>query len=130
MSSSLASANRCFYLLTVDTQKIRVPHVANYDSVLVESEFHPNSSGRSVNPYLITHENIKFVGELLPTFPAPTPTVLHFLDSCLNCIWGRRSSYDRPCALPEIAVGILARYLVLDSPGQQDKLLSSGTNFN
>ena len=116
------------YNITVDTHKIRVPHVVNYNSVLVESQFHPNSSDRSVKPYLITDENIKFVGDLPLTFPVFIPTVPQFLDSCLNCILGRRSNDDRSCALPQMDMDNLFRYLVLDSPSQQDKLLSSVTN--
>jgi len=117
------------YNITVDTHKIRVPHVVNYNSVLVESQFHPNSLDRSVKPYLITDENIKFVGDLPLTFPIFIPTVPQFLDSCLNCIRGRRSRDDTSCALPQMDMDNLFRYLVLDSPSQQDKLLSSVTNL-
>jgi len=116
------------YCLTVDTQKIQVPHVVNYNSALVESEFHPNSLDRSVRPHLITDENIKFVGDLPLTFPVFIPTIPQFLDSCLNRIWGKGSRDDEYCALPQVDMDNLARYLVLDSPSQQDKLLSHVTN--
>ncbi|KAG0131310.1 hypothetical protein HOY82DRAFT_608269 [Tuber indicum] len=114
--------------LTVDSQKIQVPHVVNYNSLLVESEFHPNSADRSVRPYLLTDSNIKFVGDPPLAFPVFIPTVPQFLDSCLNCIRGRSCRDDRSCILPQIDLDNIARYLVLDSPSQQHKLLAKVAN--
>ncbi|KAG0137702.1 hypothetical protein HOY82DRAFT_597516 [Tuber indicum] len=71
--------------------------------VLVESEFHPDSLDRSVRPYQITDDNIKFAGD-------------------------GRSSDDGSCALRQINMDNGARYLVLDSLGQQDILLAKVTN--
>ncbi|KAG0137678.1 hypothetical protein HOY82DRAFT_646901 [Tuber indicum] len=96
--------------------------------VLVESEFHPDSSDRSVRPYLITEGNIKFAGDQPITFPIFIPTIPQFLDPCLDCIGDGRSSDDRSYSLPQIDMDNLARYLVLDSPDQQAKLLAKVTN--
>ncbi|KAG0130087.1 hypothetical protein HOY82DRAFT_592247 [Tuber indicum] len=114
--------------LAVDTKKIQVPHVVNCNSVLVESEFHPDSSDRSVRPYLITECNIKFAGDQPITFPIFIPTIPQFLDSCLDCIGDGRSSDDGSYSLPQIDMDNLARYLVLDSPDQQAKLLAKVKN--
>ena len=121
------------YCLSVDLPKIQIPHVVNYNSVLVEPEFHPKGpertgTGRTAMPYLITDENIRFVGDLPLTFPVFIPTIPQFLDSCLNCIRGRKSIDDSSCALPQIDMDNLARYLVLDLPSQQDKFLSKVTS--
>ena len=116
------------YRLTVDTPKTQVPHVVNYNSALVESEFHPNSSGRSVRPYLLTDDNIKFVGDLPLPFPVFIPTIPQFLDPCLDCIVGRKAIDYPSCTLPTIDIENMARYLLFDLPSQQDKLLSKVTN--
>ncbi|KAG0137705.1 hypothetical protein HOY82DRAFT_597519 [Tuber indicum] len=72
--------------LAVDTKKIQVPHVVNFNGVLVESESHLDSSDRSVRPYMITDGNIKFAGDQPITFPAFIPTIPQYLDSFLDCI--------------------------------------------
>ncbi|RPA97816.1 hypothetical protein L873DRAFT_1836217 [Choiromyces venosus 120613-1] len=113
------------YRLTVDSEKIQVPHPVNFNSVLVESEFHPNPTGRSTDqrsrPYLMTDKNIPFVwaagGQV--SFPVFIPRIPEFLDSCLNCMGGRNYMDDDSS---------MARYLLLDLPHQQDKLLSKVKN--
>ncbi|KAG0637015.1 hypothetical protein HOY80DRAFT_1138657 [Tuber brumale] len=117
------------YLLSVDTEKIQVPHPINFNSALVESEFHPNPKDRipldrSSLPYLITDEDVKFVWGEPITFPVFIPTIPEYLDSCLNRIreWGST------CCVPHMDMDYLARYLVLDSPLQQEKLLSKVKN--
>ena len=112
------------YRLIVDTPKVQVPHVLNYNSALVESEFHPDARDRSilVRPYLIADENILFVGDEPITFPVFVPTIPRFLDSCLDCIG------DTTCALPQMYIDYLARYLILDSPSQQEKFLAKVKN--
>ncbi|KAG0642976.1 hypothetical protein HOY80DRAFT_948377 [Tuber brumale] len=118
------------YCLAVDTQKTQVPHVLNYNCALVESEFHPNGSGRPgrVRPFLLTDNNIKFVGDPAITFPVFIPTIPQFVDSCLGCIRGRDFNKDQSCILPQIDLDNLERYLVLDSPSQRDKLLAKVTD--
>ncbi|KAG0125359.1 hypothetical protein HOY82DRAFT_571954, partial [Tuber indicum] len=54
------------YRLTVDTEKIQVPHPINFNSTLAGSEFHPYPKYRfphyrSSLPYLITYEDVNFV---------------------------------------------------------------------
>ncbi|KAG0137709.1 hypothetical protein HOY82DRAFT_535392 [Tuber indicum] len=114
--------------LAVDTRKIQVPHVLSCDRVLVESEFHPDSSDRSVMPYLITDDNTRFAGYQPITFPLFKPTIPQFLDSCRDCIGDGRSSDHGSCALPQIDKDNLARYLVLESPSQQAKPLAKVAN--
>lgn len=118
------------YQLSVDTAKIQVPHVINYNSALVESEFHPNATDRSVKvrPYLTTDENVKFVGDEPIMFPVFIPTIPQFLDSCLDCIGDGKAIGSAPCELPHIYMEYLARYLVLDSPSQQEKFLAKVKN--
>ncbi|KAG0130079.1 hypothetical protein HOY82DRAFT_609973 [Tuber indicum] len=114
--------------LAVDTRKVQAPHVLSCDRVLVESEFHPNCSDRSVMPYLITDDNTKFAGDQPITFPVFTPTIPQFLDSCRDCIGDGRSSDGGSCALRQFDMDNLARYLVLESPSQQAKLLAKVAN--
>ncbi|RPA95971.1 hypothetical protein L873DRAFT_1696044 [Choiromyces venosus 120613-1] len=122
------------YRLTVDSEKIQVPHPVNFNSVLVESEFHPNPTGRSTywrsRPYLMTDKNIPFVwaagGQV--SFPVFIPRIPEFLDSCLNCLGGRNYMDDDSCHIPHGDMSYLARYLLLDLPHQQDKLLSKVKN--
>ncbi|PUU72270.1 hypothetical protein B9Z19DRAFT_1138313 [Tuber borchii] len=117
------------YHIVVDTEKIQVPHPINFNSVLVESEFHPNPQdeirdARSSLPYLITDEGVKFVWGEPITFPVFIPTIPEYLDSCLNRIreWGYT------CYMARMDMDNLARYLVLDSPHQQEKVLSKVEN--
>jgi len=67
------------YHLTVDTEKIQVPHVVNWNSALVESKLHPDASGSSVwphpRPFLLTDKNVKFTGGWLITFLVFIPTI-------------------------------------------------------
>jgi len=117
------------YRLTVDTEKIKVPHPINFNSVLVESDFHPNPRDRiphdrSSRPYLITDEDVKFVWGEPITFPVFIPTIPEYLDSCLN----RLREWGRTCYTPQMDMDNMARYLALDSPLQQEKLLSKVKN--
>lgn len=117
------------YHIAVDTEKIQVPHPVNFNSVLVESEFHPNPKDRiphdrSSLPYLITDEDVKFVWGEPITFPVFIPTIPEYLDSCLN----RLREWGYTCYIPQMDMDNLARYLVLDSPLQQEKLLSKVKN--
>jgi len=117
------------YHLTVDTKKIQVLHPVNFNSVLVESEFHPNPTDRSADhpsrPFLMTDKNIPFVwaagGQV--SFPVFIPSIPEFVDSCLSCM-GERDYKDKSLCLPQGYLDYMARYLLLDSPHQQDKLLS------
>lgn len=129
---SLCSENT--YRLTVDSEKIQVPHPINFNSVLVQSEFHPNPGDRSSDwkprPYLMTDKDIAFVwpasGQV--SFPVFIPTIPEFLDSCLSCMGGRNYKDDESCHIPHGDVSYLARCLLLDLPHQQDKLLSKVKN--
>ncbi|RPB04597.1 hypothetical protein L873DRAFT_1927973 [Choiromyces venosus 120613-1] len=76
------------YCLLIDTEKVRVPHLINFNPTLVESEFHLNPTDRRVKPNLITDKNVKFVWGEPITFPVFIPSIPEFLDSCLNCIGG------------------------------------------
>ncbi|KAG0130084.1 hypothetical protein HOY82DRAFT_609977 [Tuber indicum] len=113
--------------LEVD-ESVKDELVWEFHAVLLESEFHPYSSDRSVRPYLIMDGNIKFAGDQPITFPIFIPTIPQFLDSFLDCIGDGRSSDNGSCALPQIDIYNLARYLVLDSPSQQARLLAKVTN--
>ena len=112
------------YKLMVDTKKIQVPHPISLNAGLVESEFHPNPTDRQVRPFLITDKNIKFVWAEPVTFPVFIPTIPEYLDSCLSCTGGRSHLEDESCGIPECALDYVSRYLALDSPHQQDILLS------
>ncbi|RPA95738.1 hypothetical protein L873DRAFT_1697111, partial [Choiromyces venosus 120613-1] len=112
------------YKLMVDTKKIQVPHPISLNPGLVESESHPNPTDRRVRPFLITDKNIKFVWAEPVTFPVFVPTIPEYLDSCLSCTGGRSHLDDESCNVPESDLDYLSRYLALDSPHQQDKLLS------
>jgi len=112
------------YKLLVATEKIRVPHPISWNAGLVESEFHPNPTDRRVKPYLITDKTIKFVGAEPVAFPAFIPTIPQYLDSCLSCTGGRSHVDDESCIIPESDLDYLSRYLALDSPHQQNKVLS------
>ncbi|PUU72273.1 hypothetical protein B9Z19DRAFT_1171159 [Tuber borchii] len=113
------------YHIAVDTEKIQVPHPINFNSVLVESEFHPNPKDRILHarsslPYLITDKDVGFVWGEPITFPVFIPTIPEYLDSCLNRIreWGCA------CYIAQMDMVNLARCLVLDSPLQQEKILT------
>ncbi|KAG0633815.1 hypothetical protein HOY80DRAFT_1005673 [Tuber brumale] len=127
------------YRISVDTKKVHVPHVLAYNSALVEAEFHPNASDRSVKPYLLTDEKIKFVGDPPVTFPVFIPTIPEYIDSCLDIIHDREYVKHKAHLLPQMDIGyvehtlraqphmdmdLFARYLVLSLPHQQDKLLA------
>lgn len=122
------------YNLTVDTKKIQVPHPVNFNSVLVESEFHPNPKDRSTDrrsrPYLMTDKNIPFVWVAggLVSFPVFIPNIPEFIDSCLSCMGGRNSKHNKSSGIPQEDMDNLARYLLLDLPHQQDKILSKVKN--
>lgn len=90
----------------------------------MESEFHPNPTDRQVRPFLITDENIKFVWAEPITFPVFIPTIPEYIDSCLSCTGGRSYLDDESCGVSEGDQDYLSRYLALDSPHQQDILLS------
>jgi len=120
------------YDLTVDTKKIQVLHPVNFDSVLVESEFHPNPTDRSPDPwisrpYLMTDKNIPFIWAAggVVSFPVFIPTLPEFIDSCLSCMGGQNS---KSSGIARRDMDYLARYLLLDLPHQQDKLLSKVKN--
>ncbi|PUU75244.1 hypothetical protein B9Z19DRAFT_1131621 [Tuber borchii] len=129
---SLCSENT--YRLTVDSEKIQVPYPINFNSALVQSEFHPNPGDRSsdwkTRPYLMTDKDIAFVwpasGQV--SFPVFIPTIPEFLDSCLYCIGGRNYRDYDDCDIPHGDMSYLARYILLDLPHQQDKLLSKVKN--
>ncbi|KAG0638147.1 hypothetical protein HOY80DRAFT_1048643 [Tuber brumale] len=131
------------YRISVDTEKVQVPHFLTFNSALVESEFHPNASDRTVKPYLLTDENIKFVGDPPIIFPIFIPTIPEYIDSCLDIIHDRDyvklKSHLLPQmdmgyvehrlrALPQMDIDLFARYLVLSLPHQQDKLLAKVKN--
>ncbi|KAG0643114.1 hypothetical protein HOY80DRAFT_947392, partial [Tuber brumale] len=120
------------YHLTVDTEKVQVPHPINFVPALMESEFHPNPTDRRAKPYprpfLITDENLKFVWGEPVTFPVFIPSIPEFFDSCLDCMGGRTYLDDDTCRIPQIDIDYLSRYLILDSLSQQDKLLSKVQN--
>ena len=111
------------YKLMVDTKKIQVPHPISLNAGLVESEFHPNPTDRRVRPFLTTDKNIKFVWAEPVTFPVFIPTIPEYLDSCLSCTGGRSHMDDESCTIPECDLDYLSRYLALDLPHQQEKLL-------
>ncbi|PUU78737.1 hypothetical protein B9Z19DRAFT_1083504 [Tuber borchii] len=123
------------YDLTVDTKKIQVLHPVNLNSVLVESEFHPNPTDRGTDywasrPYLMTDKNISFIwapGGLV-SFPVFIPTLPEFIDSCLSCMGGQSSEHNPSFGIARRDMDYLGRYLLLDLPHQQDKLLSKVKN--
>jgi len=108
----------------VDTKKILVPHPINLNAGLVESEFHPNPTDGQVRPFLVTDKSIKFLWAEPVTFPVFVPTIPEYLDSCLSCTGGRSHADDGSCIVPESGLDYLPRYLALDSPHQQHKILS------
>ena len=120
------------YHITVDTEKIQVPHVINWNSALVESEFHPNAPDRSAGPrtppFLLTDENIKFTPDQAITFPVFIPTIPQFIDSCLYFVVGSMDKPHRRPTPPYTDLSYMEQYLVLDSPHQQDKLLAKVKN--
>ena len=120
------------YHITVDTEKIQVPHVINWSSALVESEFHPNvpdrSAGPRTRPFLLTDENFKFTPNQAITFPVFTPTIPQFIDSCLHFVVDSMDKLYRRPTLPYTDLSYMEQYLVLDSPHQQDKLLAKVKN--
>ncbi|KAG0634226.1 hypothetical protein HOY80DRAFT_541511 [Tuber brumale] len=99
-----------------------------FNPAVVELEFHPNPTDRTVKPYLITDQNVKFVWGEPVTFPVFIPSIAEFFDLCLNYMGGRTYLDDDTCLIPQIDMDNLARYLVLDSPTQQEKLLSQVKN--
>ena len=112
------------YHLKVDTEKVQVPHPINFNPVIMESQFHPNPKDRRVRPFLITDKNVEFVWGEKVTIPVFIPSIPEFFDSCLSCMGGQTYMEDDNCRIPQIDMDYLARYLLLDSPAQQDKLLS------
>ncbi|KAG0137713.1 hypothetical protein HOY82DRAFT_597529 [Tuber indicum] len=74
--------------------EIQIPHVFNYYSILVESEFHPNGSDRSVRPYMITDGNIKFARDQPTTPPSRHPPPSH-LDTHHTAVSGLQSRLHR-----------------------------------
>ena len=114
------------YRISVDTEKIQVPHVLAFNSALVESEFHHNTL--DWRPYCLTDEKIKFTEDLPITFPVFIPTIPEYIDSCLDIIQDMDSIGHKSCTLPRMDMDYLARYLVFSSPHLQDKLLAKVKN--
>ncbi|RPA96608.1 hypothetical protein L873DRAFT_1924700 [Choiromyces venosus 120613-1] len=116
------------YHLTVDTEKVQVPHPINFNPTVMESEFHPNPTKQRVKPYLIMDQNVKFVWHELVTFLVFILSIPEFFDLCLNCMGGQTYLDDNIYHISQIDMDNLARYLVLDSTYQQDELLSKVKN--
>lgn len=118
--------------IIVDTEKIQVPHVINWNSALVESEFHPDAPDHITRPrtppFLLTDENIKFTPDQAITFPVFIPTIPQFIDSCLHFVVGSMDTLYRMPTPPYTDLSYMERYLGLDSPHQQDKLLAKVKN--
>ncbi|KAG0123483.1 hypothetical protein HOY82DRAFT_574899 [Tuber indicum] len=98
------------YNLTVDAEKVQVPHPINFVPALMESQFHPNPTDRRAKPY-----------------PTPYPIT----DENLKFVWGEPVAFpmdDDRCRIPQMDMDYSPRYLILDLLSQQDKLLSKVQN--
>ena len=103
-----------------------MPHPISLNAGLVESEFHPQSHGsasQALSYYRRKKSNLCGASQSI-TFPVFIPTIPEYLDSCLSTTGGRSHVDDDSCLVPECDLDYLSRYLALDSPHQQDKLLS------
>ncbi|RPA95482.1 hypothetical protein L873DRAFT_1845944 [Choiromyces venosus 120613-1] len=106
------------YHLTVDNEKVQVPHPINFNLAVVGSGFHPNRTNWRVKPYLIMDQNVKFVWGEPVTFPVFIPSIPEFFNLSLNCMRGPTYQDDDTYHISQIDIHNLARYLVLDLPTQ------------
>jgi hypothetical protein len=111
---------------------IQAPWCEALNSVLLESDMHPNPETRSHYPRLLTTPNIRFLPHILcqsttrqPQTKVYIPTIARYLDALLAQIrWLQENGYNSLMASgPRSDVKFLVRYLFLEIPSQRKKLL-------